>query len=52
VIEAIADGIDRLLAIPIHERRRLAAALGDFVRQEWSWRRTADALLAVAGVAS
>jgi glycosyltransferase involved in cell wall biosynthesis len=45
----IADGIDRLLAIPSSERREIGSSLGAFVRREWSWRRTADRLLAVSG---
>jgi hypothetical protein len=44
----IADGIDRLLAIPPSERREIGASLAAFVRREWSWRRTADGLLALA----
>jgi glycosyltransferase involved in cell wall biosynthesis len=43
----IADGIDRLLAIPPSERREIGASLAAFVRREWSWRRTADRLLAL-----
>jgi glycosyltransferase involved in cell wall biosynthesis len=44
----IAEGIDRLLAIPPAERRPLALELARFVRTEWSWRRTADRLLELA----
>jgi glycosyltransferase involved in cell wall biosynthesis len=43
----IADGIDRLLAIPASERREIGSSLAAFVRREWSWRRTADRLLAL-----
>jgi hypothetical protein len=43
----IADGIDRLLAIPPSQRREIGASLAAFVRREWSWRRTADRLLAL-----
>ena len=45
----IAGGIDRLLELPADERHALAASLADFVRSEWSWRRTADRLLELAG---
>jgi glycosyltransferase involved in cell wall biosynthesis len=51
-VGAIAEGIDRLLAIPPGERRGIAASLAGFVRDEWSWRRTADRLLALAGAGS
>jgi glycosyltransferase involved in cell wall biosynthesis len=44
----IAAGIDQLLAIPVADRRPLAASLASFVRAEWSWRRTADRLLDLA----
>jgi glycosyltransferase involved in cell wall biosynthesis len=45
---AIAEGIDRMLAIAPADRRELGGALAAFVRDEWSWRRTADALLGLA----
>ncbi len=44
----IAEGIDRLLAMPSAERDALAASLSAFVRDEWSWRRTVDRLLELA----
>jgi glycosyltransferase involved in cell wall biosynthesis len=44
----IAAGIDRLLEIPPVERRAIGRSLSAFVRTEWSWRATADRLLALA----
>jgi glycogen(starch) synthase len=46
----IADGIERLLGIAPRERLELAAAIRAFVSEEWSWRRTAERLLAVASI--
>jgi glycosyltransferase involved in cell wall biosynthesis len=43
----IAEGIDRLLRIPVVERRTLGRSLSAFVRTAWSWRATADRLLAL-----
>jgi hypothetical protein len=34
-----------LLSLPVEERDELSAALSDFVRQEWTWERTAARLL-------
>jgi glycosyltransferase involved in cell wall biosynthesis len=45
----IAEGIDRILAIPREERRAIGESLSAFVRTEWSWRTTADRLVALAG---
>ncbi|MGZ4108695.1 MAG: glycosyltransferase [Actinomycetota bacterium] len=45
----IAEGIDRLLAIPREERLAVAESLSVFVRTEWSWLATADRLLELAG---
>lgn len=41
----IAEGVQRLLALPIEERRDLRTALREFVTTEWTWQRTADGLL-------
>jgi glycosyltransferase involved in cell wall biosynthesis len=51
-VGAIADGIDRLMAIPPEERRLMGTSLNGVVRREWSWRQTAERLLALAGVGS
>jgi glycosyltransferase involved in cell wall biosynthesis len=47
----IAAGIDRLLTIPAARRREIGRSLSAFVRSEWSWRATADRLLALAAAA-
>jgi glycosyltransferase involved in cell wall biosynthesis len=44
----IAEGIDRLLALPAEERAELGQELSRFVRTEWSWHRVAERLLAAA----
>jgi len=47
-VRRIADGIDRLLAIDPGERQELRRAVGSFVAREWTWQRTAAALLEAA----
>jgi glycosyltransferase involved in cell wall biosynthesis len=44
----IAEGIDRLLALPVEERDELRHELSGFVRHQWSWRRVAERLLEAA----
>jgi glycosyltransferase involved in cell wall biosynthesis len=44
----IAEGIDRLLALPVEEREELRYELSGFVRREWSWHRVAERLLDAA----
>ena len=44
----VGEGIDRLLALPAEERAELRAAVRSFVVSEWSWRQTAERLLAAA----
>ncbi len=41
----IAEGIDRLLALPAEERNEIRQELSRFVAREWSWRRVAERLL-------
>jgi glycosyltransferase involved in cell wall biosynthesis len=45
---AIAAGLDRLLDLDEKERAELGDAVHAFVAQTWSWRATADRLLAAA----
>jgi glycosyltransferase involved in cell wall biosynthesis len=45
---AIAGGLDRLLGLPPSERTDLAVAVHDHVARTWSWRATAERLLAAA----
>jgi glycosyltransferase involved in cell wall biosynthesis len=44
----VAEGIDRLLAIPASERRRLGASAATLVRADWSWHATAERLVELA----
>jgi glycosyltransferase involved in cell wall biosynthesis len=44
----LADGIDRLLELPVAERDELRAAVSAFVGREWTWDRTAVGMLAAA----
>jgi|RhiMetdeSRZDD1v2_1073273.scaffolds.fasta_scaffold01279_11 glycosyltransferase involved in cell wall biosynthesis len=44
----LADGIDRLLELPVAERDGLRAAVSAFVGREWTWDRTAAGMLAAA----
>ena len=44
----IAEGLDRLLALPRDERRKLRAAVSAVVNREWTWDRTAGRLLDAA----
>ena len=50
-IANLADGIDRLLELPIEDRQELRGLVSGFVGREWTWDRTAEGLLAAAGVA-
>jgi glycosyltransferase involved in cell wall biosynthesis len=45
----IADAIDGLTSMDHRERSDLRAAVSDFVRNHWTWDRTAHGLLAAAG---
>ncbi len=47
-VERIASGVQRLVAIPGMERRRLGRAVSEFVAREWTWERTAEKLLDAA----
>ena len=44
----IAEGIDRLLALPAEERGELGEQLSRFVRRAWSWGQVAERLLTAA----
>ncbi len=44
----IADGIDRLIAMPSEEGKRLREDVVAFSRREWTWDRTAERLLDAA----
>ncbi len=46
--DGIADGLDRLLGLEADERERLRDAVVRFVALTWSWRQTAEQLLAAA----
>ena len=46
---AIAAGIERLLAVPPGERRDLVDTVRRHVARRWSWRATAERLLAAVG---
>jgi glycosyltransferase involved in cell wall biosynthesis len=50
-IANLADGIDRLLELPVEDRQELRGVVSGFVGREWTWDRTAEGLLAAAGVA-
>jgi glycosyltransferase involved in cell wall biosynthesis len=45
---AIADGLDRLIDLDVKERSELGDAMHAFVARTWSWRATAERLLAAA----
>jgi glycogen(starch) synthase len=47
----LAEGIDRLLSLPLEEREELRHAVSSFVGQHWTWERTAAKLLAAAELA-
>jgi glycosyltransferase involved in cell wall biosynthesis len=47
----IAAGLERLLELSSEERRQLKLAVSRFVSRHWTWERTAERLLAAAGVA-
>ncbi|HEY3210616.1 MAG TPA: glycosyltransferase, partial [Actinomycetota bacterium] len=47
----IAAGLDRLLGLPQEDREELRLGVSRFVAHEWTWERTAERLLATAGVA-
>jgi glycosyltransferase involved in cell wall biosynthesis len=42
----LAEGIERLLALPPGEREELRLAVSAFVGREWTWERTAERILA------
>jgi hypothetical protein len=44
-VHRIAEGVDRLLALPPSERARLRSSVSAFVARDWTWGRTADRLL-------
>jgi glycosyltransferase involved in cell wall biosynthesis len=44
----LAQGIDRLLSLPVEEREELRRAVSSFVGEHWTWERTAAKLLAAA----
>jgi hypothetical protein len=46
-VERLADGMNRLLRIPDREREEVRARVVETVRDEWTWERTADRLLAI-----
>jgi glycosyltransferase involved in cell wall biosynthesis len=47
-VHRLADGIDRLLSLPIEQRDDLRRAVSSFVTEHWTWGRTASRLLAAA----
>ena len=47
-VERIANGIDRLLDIPVEGRTELGRRLRDVVRTRWTWDRACEALLEAA----
>jgi glycosyltransferase involved in cell wall biosynthesis len=47
--QSLADGIDRLLSLPMQERGEMGRTLSEFVAREWSWETTAAGMLAAAG---
>jgi glycosyltransferase involved in cell wall biosynthesis len=47
----LAQGIDRLLSLPVEEREELRRAVSSFVGEHWTWERTAAKLLAAAELA-
>jgi len=47
----LAEGIDRLLSLPVEEREELRRAVSSFVGEHWTWERTAAKLLAAAELA-
>ena len=51
-VTRIAEGIDRLSSLPLAERDELGKGLSAFVRNHWTWERTAAGLLdaAIAGL--
>jgi glycosyltransferase involved in cell wall biosynthesis len=50
-IAGLAGAIDRVLALDVSERRRLASAAADLTRARWSWTGVADRLLELGRVA-
>jgi glycosyltransferase involved in cell wall biosynthesis len=44
----VAAGIDRLLELPDDERAEIRSAVSHFVRDHWTWERTAGGLLGTA----
>jgi glycosyltransferase involved in cell wall biosynthesis len=49
-VSRIAAGLDRLLGLPQEEREELRRGVSRFVARDWNWERTAERLLASAGV--
>ena len=49
-VARLASALDRLLELQPGERDELRRAVSAFVGREWTWDRTADGLLAAAGV--
>jgi glycosyltransferase involved in cell wall biosynthesis len=49
-VARLATALDRLLELPSAERAELRGTVSAFVGREWTWDRTASALLAVAGL--
>jgi len=50
-VTGIAGGLHRLLGLPRAEREELKLGVSRFVAREWTWERTAERLLATAGIA-
>jgi glycosyltransferase involved in cell wall biosynthesis len=50
-VTRIAGGLDRLLGLPREEREQLRRGVSRFVARKWTWDRTAERLLAAAGIA-
>jgi glycosyltransferase involved in cell wall biosynthesis len=49
VARSVAEGITRLLSLPVAERDELRQVASDFVHREWNWDRTAALILDLAG---
>jgi glycosyltransferase involved in cell wall biosynthesis len=47
-VRRLAEGIDRLLSLPIGEREELRRAVSSYVGKHWTWERTAAGLLDAA----
>ena len=44
-VEGLAEGLERLLALPSEERADIGAGISAFVRREWTWEQTAAKIL-------